>query len=128
MPLDESATTTLVKVSDDFFRWVLARFMNLFPDVQEGFDLQPYVASGFDDAGLRRAREVDNLLMLIGYLLPLGDPGVLPDTVREDRGPDLSFILPLPALGERAGVRGRATARNVCGRQNHDKRANAMKT
>jgi hypothetical protein len=67
-PLDESAATTLVKVSDDFFRWILARFMNLFPDVQR-YDLQPYVASGFD-VPVFDVLVVDNVLALIAYLIP----------------------------------------------------------
>ena len=67
-PLDDSAATSLVKVSDDAFRWGLARFLNLLPDVSR-YDLQPYVASGFD-VPVVDVLLVDNLLHLLGYLVP----------------------------------------------------------
>ena len=67
-PLDDSAAISLVKASDDLFRWVLARFMNLLPDVQR-YDLQPYVANGFD-VPVFDVLVVDNLLALIAYLIP----------------------------------------------------------
>jgi hypothetical protein len=68
MPLDESAATSLVKVTDDAFRFGLARFLNLLPDVQR-YDLQPYVANGFDIPAFD-VLVVDNLLALIAYLIP----------------------------------------------------------
>jgi hypothetical protein len=67
-PLDDSATTSLVKVSDDIFRWVLARFLNLLPDVDR-YDLQPYVADGFD-IPVFDVLVVDCLLALCAYLIP----------------------------------------------------------
>jgi hypothetical protein len=67
-PLDDSAATSLVKASDDVFRWVLARFLNLLPDVQR-YDLQGYVADGFD-IPVFDVLVVDNLLALCAYLIP----------------------------------------------------------
>ncbi len=67
-PLDEGATTTVLKGADDFFSWWLTRFLNLVPDVNR-FDLHHYVAEGFD-IGWMSVLMMDNFLPLVGYMIP----------------------------------------------------------
>ena len=67
-PLDDTPTTTMLKLSDDAFRWWLRLFVNVLPDVDR-YDLHTYVAHGFD-ISWTQVLFADNLLGLIGYLLP----------------------------------------------------------
>jgi hypothetical protein len=46
----------------------MRRVLNLIPDVNR-FDLHPYVANGFDVPVLN-VLVIDNLIPLVGYLLP----------------------------------------------------------
>lgn len=66
--LADSPTTSILRLGDDFFNWWISRIINLLPDVNR-HDLHPYVANGFDIAW-GQVLFVDNLLPLIGYLLP----------------------------------------------------------
>lgn len=56
----------IVSRSDDAFRWMIARVIDILPDVTR-FDLTEYVAEGFNISGAQLGL---NLLMLIGYLIP----------------------------------------------------------
>src|SRR5262249_52711072 len=67
-PLESGAALDLVRGFDESFRWFLRRFMSILPDVDR-FDLHEYVASGFD-INPSRVLILDNLLPLIGYLVP----------------------------------------------------------
>ena len=53
---------------DEVYRWWLRRFLNLIPDVTR-YDLHQYVANGFD-ISWSQVLFLDNLLPLLGYLLP----------------------------------------------------------
>ena len=67
-PLDDTPTTAMAKIFDDSFRWALRLFINVLPDVDR-YDLHAYVAHGFD-ISWTQVLFADNLLGLIGYLLP----------------------------------------------------------
>jgi hypothetical protein len=69
-PLDQGPATTVLKGADDVFTWSLRRVLNLIPDVNR-FDLHPYVANGFD-VSFTNLLIIDNLIPLIGYLVPWG--------------------------------------------------------
>jgi hypothetical protein len=69
MPLEGTAHD-IVKGVDAGFRWILRRFLDILPDVDR-FDLHEYVASGFD-IPWSQVLLLDNLIPLIGYLLPWG--------------------------------------------------------
>jgi hypothetical protein len=66
--LDESPTTSVVKLTDDFFSWWVGRILNLLPDVNR-HDLHQYVANGFDINWLD-VLVLDNFLPLAAYLIP----------------------------------------------------------
>lgn len=66
--LADSPTTSILRLGDEFFSWWIGRIINLLPDINR-HDLHPYVANGFDIAW-GQVLLVDNLLPLIGYLLP----------------------------------------------------------
>jgi hypothetical protein len=67
-PLDASPTVSVLKGTDLFFSWWLRRLLNLIPDVNR-FDLHHYVANGFD-ISWTQILLLDNVIMLIGYLVP----------------------------------------------------------
>ncbi len=67
-PLDDSPTGNLLKGSDEFYRWLLQRFLNLIPNVNR-YDLHQYVANGFD-IPWGQVLLVDNFIPLAGYLIP----------------------------------------------------------
>jgi len=67
-PLEETTATRVATGSDEVFRWMLRRFMNVLPDV-ERFDFTDRVANGFN-IGLIGTDLLPSLLMLLGYLLP----------------------------------------------------------
>ncbi len=64
--LDPTPTVQVALFSDQVFRWLLRRFINVIPDV-ENFDWTKFVSEGFD---IRPEFLIVNLLFLIGYLLP----------------------------------------------------------
>jgi ABC-type transport system involved in multi-copper enzyme maturation permease subunit len=64
-PLDPSTVTSVATGSDEVYRWVLRRFINVLPDVDR-FDFGNFVASGFNVSG---ATLTVTLLFLFGYLL-----------------------------------------------------------
>jgi hypothetical protein len=66
--LDQSPATAMLQGTDQVFNWVLRRILNLIPDVNR-FDLHPYVANGFD-VPFTSVLVIDNLIPLVGYLLP----------------------------------------------------------
>ena len=68
MPMDPGATANLISGADEVYRWWLRRFLNLLPDMSR-YDLHQYVANGFD-IPWTGVLLVDNILPLIGYLLP----------------------------------------------------------
>jgi ABC-type transport system involved in multi-copper enzyme maturation permease subunit len=61
-----SASARLVFASDETFRWLVRRILNLIPDVDR-FDLTPYLAEGFSIGNTQMWLD---LLLLTGYLLP----------------------------------------------------------
>ena len=64
--LDRSPTVQIALLSDDLFRWLLRRIMNVIPDT-ERFTWSNYLAQGFSiDFGFILL----NLLFLAGYMLP----------------------------------------------------------
>jgi hypothetical protein len=67
-PIDNSPAATVLRGSDQVFSWWVRRFLALVPDVSR-YDLHQYVANGFD-IGWTQVLLVDNLLPLVGYLLP----------------------------------------------------------
>ncbi|MCI0639177.1 MAG: ABC transporter permease [Gemmataceae bacterium] len=69
-PLDQSPTASLLQGGDDVYRWWMRRFLNLIPDVSR-HDLHQYVANGFD-ISWGQVLLTDNLIPLVGYLLPWG--------------------------------------------------------
>ncbi len=66
--LEESPTTAVVHLTDDFFSWWVGRILNLLPDVNR-HDLHQYVANGFD-IGWFDVLMLDNFLPLAAYLIP----------------------------------------------------------
>jgi hypothetical protein len=66
--LEETPTFRVVKGFDETYRWVLGHFLKMIPDVSR-FDLSKYVANGFD-ISWGGVLLVDNLIPLVGYLLP----------------------------------------------------------
>jgi hypothetical protein len=66
--LEDSPATSLIKGGDEFFSWIVRRLLNLVPDVSR-FDLHQYVANGFD-ISWSQVLFMDNLVPLVGYLLP----------------------------------------------------------
>jgi hypothetical protein len=66
LPLDATPVARVVQTGDKAFEWVLARIVNLFPDVDR-FDFTSHVAEGFDIGG---AQILMTALFLAGYLLP----------------------------------------------------------
>jgi hypothetical protein len=67
-PLDDTPVKSVVTGFDEIYRWWLRRFLNMVPDVTR-YDLHQYVANGFD-ISWSRVLFLDNVLPLIGYLLP----------------------------------------------------------
>ncbi len=67
-PLEQGPTASVLRGADEAFTWFLRRLLNLIPDVNR-FDLHTYVANGFD-VPFWNVLVIDNLLPLIGYLLP----------------------------------------------------------
>jgi ABC-type transport system involved in multi-copper enzyme maturation permease subunit len=65
-PIEKTATVKLFETSDVIYRWVIARVLEVIPDVNR-FDLSNYVAEGFN---VPADQLVLSLLLLIGYLLP----------------------------------------------------------
>lgn len=65
-PLDDTTVTRVATGSDEAFRWVVRRFLNILPDVDR-YSFSSYVADGFD---IPSSQLWLNLLMLAGYLLP----------------------------------------------------------
>jgi hypothetical protein len=65
--IDPGPTATILLGTDDVYRWVLRRFLNLIPDVNRQ-DLHQYVANGFDIAWTQLL--VDNILPVACYLVP----------------------------------------------------------
>jgi hypothetical protein len=67
-PLDETPTTNLLRGGDQAYRTFMRLCLNVIPDVGR-FDLHQYVANGFD-IPWSQVLFLDNLLPLVGYLLP----------------------------------------------------------
>lgn len=65
-PLEKTATVKAAEYTDQVYRWLIGRFMEIIPDVDR-FDLTSYVAEGFN---IPTAQLVLNLLFLVGYILP----------------------------------------------------------
>ena len=65
-PIESTATLKIFQASDVVYRWVIARVLDVIPDVNR-FDLSNYVAEGFN---IPADQLFLNLLLLIGYLLP----------------------------------------------------------
>jgi hypothetical protein len=65
-PLDKTGTVKVAETTDQVFRWVIERVLNVIPDVDR-FDLTSYVAEGFNIPG---SQLLLNLLLLVMYLLP----------------------------------------------------------
>jgi hypothetical protein len=72
-PMEDSPIKTVTTHSDEVFRWLVRRLMNLIPDV-EHFDLTQYVAEGFNYsvAAWNSPSLLMNLILLAGYLFPCG--------------------------------------------------------
>ncbi len=66
--LDRGPTTSVLRGADVVFSWMLRRLLNLIPDVNR-FDLYTYVGNGFD-IPVWNVLIIDNLIPLIGYMLP----------------------------------------------------------
>jgi hypothetical protein len=66
--LDATPTTSLVQTVDSLFSWWIGRILSLIPDLNR-YDLHHYVANGFD-IGWGEILLLDNIIPLIGYLLP----------------------------------------------------------
>lgn len=69
VPLEDTPTTSVLRAADDVYRWWLRQFLTIIPDVGR-FDLHDYVANGFDISWIQ-VLLLDNLVPLLGYLLPL---------------------------------------------------------
>jgi hypothetical protein len=65
-PLEQTATIKFATYSDQVYRWLIGRVMEVIPDIDR-FDLTSYVAEGFN---IPSGQLVLNLLLLIGYILP----------------------------------------------------------
>jgi hypothetical protein len=65
-PLDQTPVTWAAGHSDEAFRWILRRFMNMVPDIDR-FDLTRYVSAGFD---INTSTLLLCGLQVVGYLLP----------------------------------------------------------
>ncbi len=65
-PLEQTVAARLVMGSDEVFRWVFRRVLDIFPDVDR-FDWTDYVAEGFNVAG---TSVLLHILILVAYLLP----------------------------------------------------------
>jgi ABC-type transport system involved in multi-copper enzyme maturation permease subunit len=70
MDLDDTTGTAVINTADLLYRWFLRRFLNLVPDVTR-FNLYAYVANGFD-IPWGQVLFLDNILPLLGYLVPWG--------------------------------------------------------
>lgn len=68
-PLDDTPTKRLAEGSDELFRWMFRRLLNIIPDI-EMFDFTAYAAEGFDISEINQILLC--LVILIGYLLPWG--------------------------------------------------------
>jgi hypothetical protein len=66
--LDESPTANLLRGGDEVYRFFVRLVLNIFPDIGR-YDLQPYVANGFD-ISWSQVLFLDNLVPLAGYVLP----------------------------------------------------------
>jgi hypothetical protein len=66
--LERGPATSVLRGADVVFSWGLRRLLNLIPDVNR-FDLYTYVANGFD-IPVWNVLIIDNLIPLIGYMLP----------------------------------------------------------
>jgi ABC-type transport system involved in multi-copper enzyme maturation permease subunit len=69
-PIDPGPTSRILQGTDAIFNWIMKLFLNIIPDVWR-YDLHKYVASGFD-IDLVGVLLVDNVLPLVGYLIPWG--------------------------------------------------------
>ncbi len=69
-PIDPGPTASLLQGTDEFYRWMLRRFLNLIPDINR-HDLHQYVANGFD-ISWSQVLLVDNFLPLLACLVPCG--------------------------------------------------------
>jgi hypothetical protein len=67
-PLEDTTFYRVASGSDEVFRWVIRRFLNVLPDV-ERFSFTDRVSNGFDVAVVGQDL-LPTLLMLAGYLLP----------------------------------------------------------
>ena len=65
---EATPTNTVIKSFDQLFSWWIGRIISMFPDVNR-HDLHLYVANGFD-ISWTNVLFIDNLLPLVGYLLP----------------------------------------------------------
>jgi hypothetical protein len=66
--LGQSSTVSVLKFSDEAYRWFLTRVLKVIPDVNR-FDLTSYVAEGFN-IPWGDVLFLDTFLPLVGYLLP----------------------------------------------------------
>jgi hypothetical protein len=66
--LEKTPTTQVALAVDEFHRWFMNYLLNLIPDVNR-FDLSQYVLNGFD-ISWTGVLLVDNLVPLLGYLIP----------------------------------------------------------
>lgn len=67
-PLDQTPGAAVIQGGDATFRFGLRLFSQVIPDVNR-FDLHVYVANGFDISWVQ-VLFLDNLIPLLGYLLP----------------------------------------------------------
>jgi hypothetical protein len=67
-PLEETTATRVATGSDEAFRWVMGRFINMLPDVDR-FNFSDRVANGFNVAVVSQDL-LPSFLMLVGYLVP----------------------------------------------------------
>jgi hypothetical protein len=68
--IEPGPTASILMGTDEAYRWILRRFLNLIPDMSR-YDLHPYVANGFDIPWIG-VLLVDNILPLAAYLVPWG--------------------------------------------------------
>ncbi len=68
IPLNDSPAVSVASASDEAFRWVLRRILNVIPDVDR-FNWSTFVAEGFNVPGTDMLLST---LILVGYLLPWG--------------------------------------------------------
>ncbi|MBI3411297.1 MAG: hypothetical protein HY040_23430 [Planctomycetes bacterium] len=68
-PLDSSPATSFLKSSDVVYRWWLLRFLTVIPDFNR-YDLNNYVGNGFDIPWIDQGLFTDNLVPLLGFLIP----------------------------------------------------------